>query len=331
MKKNLRSSLVAALLMLAAGISGPALALTMKVGVLAPDSTNWARGLKTMVEDISSATDGRVKFKIYFGGAQGDEPDVLRKIRIGQLQGGIFTGKTLGEINGDVRVLELPFTFYDDEALASKTVQHMAPSFDSKFNKAGFANLGFFDIGKVYFVSQKKTPNLDSLKGLKIWSWEGDPLVAGMIESLDLISVPLPLPDVLSSLSTGIVEAAYAPPMGILALQWNSKVKYLVDFPISYSIGAFLVDNKSWAKVSEKDRQATAAIVKKAMSNINISNQKDNAESLAFMKSSGIEFLKFPDSDLERAKGLRADIIKKLQGPLFTKGALDNLQSQIKK
>lgn len=312
-------------------LSADAGALTLKVGILAPDSTNWARGLKEMVEEIKKATDSRVKFKIYFGGAQGDEPDVLRKIRIGQLQGGIFTGKTLGDINGDVRVLELPFTFYDDEELAHQTVAHMAPSFDEKFKKSGFVNLGFFDIGKVYFVSQKKTANLESLKGLKIWSWEGDPLVAAMIESLDLISVPLPLPDVLSSLSTGIVEAAYAPAMGILALQWNSKVKYLVDFPLSFSIGAFLVDSKAWGKVSAKDREATAAIVKKAMAEINKSNRKDNTESLTFMKSSGIEFLEFPKSDVERAKSLRETIIKKLQGPLFSKAALDKLQSYIKK
>lgn len=326
-----RFSLITIILGLALFFTNEVQALTMKVGVLAPDSTNWARGLKEMVEEVSKATDGRVKFKIYFGGAQGDEPDVLRKIRIGQLQGGIFTGKTLGEINGDVRVLELPFSFYDDEDLASKTVQHMAPRFDEKFSKAGFVNLGFFDIGKVYFVSQKKTPTLDSLKGLKIWSWEGDPLVGAMIESLDLISVPLPLPDVLSSLSTGIVEAAYAPPMGILALQWNSKVKYLVDFPLSFSIGAFLVDTKSWSKVSAADQKVASEIVKSAMIKINQSNRKDNADSLAFMKSSGIEFLQFPKSDMDRAKSLRETIIKKLQGPLFSKETLGEFQSQLKK
>ena len=315
-------------LLLACSISYGA---TFKVGVLAPDSTNWARGLKKMVDKIKTATDDRVKIKIYFGGAQGDEPDVLRKIRIGQLQGGIFTGKTLGDINGDVRVLELPFTYYDDGALATKTIKALGPSFDSKFKSAGFENLGFFEIGKVYFVSQKKTPTLESLKGLKIWSWEGDPLVAAMIKALDLISVPLPLPDVLSSLSTGIVEAAYAPPMGILALQWNSKVKFLVDFPLSFSVGAFLMDRKAWDKVSAVDQKVTQTIVTEAMQEINQSNAKDNADSLALMKSSGIEFLKFPKSDLDRAGAIRAEIVKKLEGPLFSKEALRSLEAQVKK
>ena len=306
-------------------------AVTLKVGVLAPDSTNWAKGLKKMVKDIEAGTSGRVKFKVYFGGAQGDEPDVLRKIRIGQLQAGMFTGKTLGDINGDVRVLELPFTFYDDEALASKAIQALAPSFEEKFKAAGFINLGFFEIGKVYFVSQKKTPSLESLKGLKIWSWEGDPLVNAMIESLDLISVPLPLPDVLSSLSTGIVEAAYAPPMGILALQWNSKVKYLVDFPLSFSVGAFLIDQKAWNKISAADQKITQDLVRTALVEINKSNAKDNADSLKLMKASGIEFLEFPASDVAQAQSLRAKIVEKLQGPLFSSDALKLLETQVKK
>lgn len=306
-------------------------ALTLKVGVLAPDSTNWAQGLKKMVKEVSAATENRVNFKVYFGGAQGDEPDVLRKIRIGQLHGGIFTGKTLGDINGDVRVLELPFTFYDDSDMAAKAIKVLSPGFETKFNSSGLHNLGFFEVGKVYFVSQKKTPDLESLKGLKIWSWEGDPLVNAMIESLNLISVPLPLPDVLSSLSTGIVEAAYAPPMGILALQWNSKVKYLVDFPLSFSVGAFLVDQKSWSKVSVADQKKTQEIVTKAVAEINKSNRKDNDDSLKLMQASGIEFLNFPASDIEQGKSLRAKIIEKLKGSLFSEKALKNLEEVVKK
>ena len=87
-----------------------------------------------------------------------------------------------------------------------------------------------------------------------------------MIESMNLISVPLPLPDVLSSLSTGIIDAAYAPPLGILSLQWNTKVSHLIDFPLSYSIGAFLIGEKAWKKISPENQK----IVLGGSSGINI-------------------------------------------------------------
>ena len=100
-------------------------AITIKMGVLAPEGTAWAQNLKRMAKEIKKATENKVKLKIYYGGSQGDEPDVLRKIRVGQLHGGIFTGKTLGEISGDVRVIEVPFNFSGDGKRAWRTVVKM--------------------------------------------------------------------------------------------------------------------------------------------------------------------------------------------------------------
>jgi len=304
-------------------------AVRVKVGVLAPEGTNWAKHMKKMEKEIKKATDGQVKFKFYFGGSQGDEIDVLRKVRVNQLQGGVFTGKTLGDIEGDVRVVEIPFVFGDDREKAWSTVGKLSPFFNEKIEKAGFVNLGFFEIGMVYFVSQKDTPNLDALKGVKIWSWEGDRIVKSMIESMKLVSVPLPLPDVLSSLSTGIIEAAYAPPMPIVALQWSSKVKYLVDFPIAFSVGAFLVGKKTWAKISPANQKVVSDIAAKHLKKVNESNVQDNLDALAAIKSNGVKFLKFPDADVKKAKGLKKEIMTKLKGVLFTQEALNKLNQAL--
>lgn len=304
-------------------------AQTLKVGVLAPEGTTWAKKMDEMAKEIKKATDGKVKLRFYFGGSQGDEPDVLRKIRVGQLHGGIFTGKTLGEIAGDVRVIELPFTFGDDREKALGTLQKMTPYFDKKFEAVGFQNLGFFELGMIYFVSQVKTSKLDELGGVKIWAWEGDKLVEAMIKELNLVSVPLPLPDVLSSLSTGIVQAAYAPPMGMLALQWNTKIKYIVDFPITYSVGAFLLDQKAWAKIPAQYHAKINEISQRYVTEVNAANKKDNSDALTVMKSSGIEMLKFPEADQKRGKELRAAMVKRLQGDLFSAEAYQMLSKNL--
>jgi len=268
-------------------------ALTVKIGVLAPEGTSWAKNLKKMAKEIKTATNKKVKLKIYFGGSQGDEPDVLRKIRVGQLHGGVFTGKTLGDIYSDVRVMELPFTFYQDRAKALSTLQGMESFFTKGFNENNFISLGFIELGNVYFVSKEKAINLNSLKGMKIWSWEGDQLVSAMIQEMDLVSVPLSIPDVLSSLSTGIIEAAYAPPLGIIALQWNTKIKYLVDFPLSYSMAAFLINKKTWLKMSSEHQKIVSDISRKYVDKINKANVQDNIDALTVMKSLGVEFVKF--------------------------------------
>jgi TRAP-type C4-dicarboxylate transport system substrate-binding protein len=99
-----------------------------------------------------------------------------------------------------------------------------------------------------------------------------------MFESMKLIGVPLALPDVLSSLTTGVIDAAYAPGIGIISLQWNTKIKYVVDFPISYSVGAFVITSDSWSKISPIDQKIVSEISKKYENEINQTNAKDNAE-----------------------------------------------------
>jgi len=303
----------------------------VKVGVLAPEGTGWAKNIKKMATEIKDATKGNVEFKIYYGGSQGDEQDVLRKIRIGQLQGGIFTGKTLGEINGDVRVIEIPFTFNHNREKALKTLKAMEPFFDQKFAEKKFKSLATFEIGQVYFVTQKKVTDLKAIQNLKIWSWDGDPIVTNMFESMNLTGVPLALPDVLASLSTGIIDAAYAPPIGMIALQWNTKVKFMIDFPVSYSIGAFVITSDAWAKISPADQKVTMEVAKKYENEINLGNVKDNEDALKAMKAQKIEFVKFSDAEIKVAQGYRAAMVKKLTGKLFTPDALKKLESEVAK
>ena len=140
----------------------------IKLAVLVPEGTTWGNSLKKISKEVEAATNNEVAFKVYFGGVAGDEPDVVRKIRIGQLHGGIFTGKTLGEIYGDVRAVEIPFTFFDKHDKAAKALTKLTPEFNQGLKTKGFINLGFYDIGQVYVVSTKKITSLAELKGVKM-------------------------------------------------------------------------------------------------------------------------------------------------------------------
>jgi TRAP-type C4-dicarboxylate transport system substrate-binding protein len=300
----------------------------VKLAVLVPEGTTWGNSLKKFAKEVDAVTGGEVNLKVYYGGVSGDEPDVLRKVRIGQLHGGIFTGKTLGDINGDVRAMEIPFTFYNNQKKASETLNKLAPQFNSTFKAKGFVNLGFYEIGQVYVVSTKKVSNLNELKGVKIWSWEGDPLVGAMLDSLQLVSVPLALPDVLSSLSTGIINAAYAPPLAILALQWNTKVKYLVDFPTAFSIGALLISDKVWVKIKPDHQQKILFLSKKYVKEANDKSIEESESAKQLLKKSGIEFVSFPEADYKAAAGVRSQVINKLKDKYISSKILQLLEKE---
>jgi TRAP-type transport system periplasmic protein len=302
----------------------------IKLAVLVPVGTSWGNSLKKLSQEVETVTNGEVSFKIYFGGVSGDEPDVLRKMRIGQLHGGIFTGKSLGEIHGDIRVMEIPFTFYDDQAKASKILKKLTPQFNAGLKGKGYINLGFYEIGKVYLVSTKKITNLAELKGIKIWSWEGDELVKAMIESMELVSVPLALPDVLSSLSTGIINAAYGPPLAILALQWHTKVKYLVDFPNAFSVGALLVSDKIWSKIKPDHQQKILSISQKYVDEANAASMTENEAARTQMKKMGIEFIQFPADDYKKAASVRGLVVDKIKDKIVSSKIIQEVAKEVK-
>lgn len=306
--------------------STTAFAVSIKLATIVPKGTSWAKTLSKMSKEIKKKTDGDVKLKIYYGGVQGDEPDVLRKTKIGQLHGGIFTGKTLGDIFSDVRAIELPFNFYHDEKKAIEAISKNAQYFDENFRKNGFENLGFYGIGKVYVVTTKEVKDINEMKGIKMWAWEGDPIIEAMMKSLGLVSIPLALPDVLTSLSTNMIESAYAPPLGILALQWQSKVKYLIDFPTAYTIGSLLISNKQWKKIKPKHQKIVREIATKYVSQANLDAVKDNEAAIKQLKEMGIKFVQFSKEDLAKAEEIRKKVIAQLEGKVLSKKIIQSIE-----
>jgi TRAP-type C4-dicarboxylate transport system substrate-binding protein len=301
----------------------------VKLAFLAPEGTNWAINLKKMAKEIKAENKG-LKIKLYFGGVAGDEPDVLRKVRSGQLHGGIFTGKTQGDIFPSVRVMELPFTFKQDSDKAFKALTQLEPYFEKGFDNNGFICLGMLEIGQVYLVSTKPIRNMQEMKGVKIWTWEGDPLVHAMTETLQLIPVPLAITDVLSSLNTGIIQATYAPPMGIAAFQWHTKIKYLVNYPIAYAPASFLISKKRWNKLKPKQQQSIKKIAKKYIDLSNQQTRKDNEQTLAQFKSMGIEFIQFPESDFQSSGEIRNKVINQLKAKVLKPEAINKLDQVLK-
>src|SRR5262245_44230502 len=89
----------------------------IKLATLAPKGSAWAKVMEKGARDMESRVQGRVKLKFFFGGQQGDERDMVRQMKLAQLDGAAVTATGLGLIRGDVRVIELPFLFKNDGEL----------------------------------------------------------------------------------------------------------------------------------------------------------------------------------------------------------------------
>ena len=265
---------------------------TLKFATLMPTGTAWSKILDDWVKEVEQKSDGRIKFKMYSGGVMGDEPDVLRKIRKGQLHGGMFTGYGIGRIYSPARVLEVPFLFKNIEE-SDYIREQIMPDLETGFRENGFELLGWPEVGFIHFFSTQRITSVDDIKKLRIWLWQGDPLGEAFFKAANIDPVPLSIIDVYTQLSAkhGSIDTVYTSTFGAIALQWYSKLKYATRIPLTNAIGGLIVSNRFYNKLPA-DLQQLLKTSGKAMSDeIRLNAREENRKSIGILEKNGIEFI----------------------------------------
>ncbi len=301
----------------------------IKLATLAPEGSVWMDLFYKLNNEVMKKTNGRVRFKIYPGGVLGDEINMLRKIRIGQIHGGGFTGLGLGMIYKDVSIIQLPFLFnnyHEVDYILSK----MGGQFRQGFEKNGFVLLGWSDIGFIYLLSNAPINSKEDIKGLRFWIWEGDEVASAVFKKLGIVPVPLGLPDVLMALQTGLIDVAFSSPLGAIALQWFTKTKYMMDLPLSYAIGAVLINKRVFQKIPLRYQGVIKDCAARYLSELNQRTREDNEKAIQVMVKHGIKITRPSEEQVVEFKKLCDTTAKELKGRVFSKAVLDELMFHLK-
>lgn len=323
----------AAGLVLALCLAFPAAAgaeTVIKFATLAPEGSTWMKVMKQFSTELSSATQGRVKFKFYAGGVSGEDRDVARKIRLGQLHAAGFTGVGLGEIAPEIRVLDTPFLFK-----TPAEIDHVYASFDAEFRKIfeakGYILLGWAEVGNVYMFSNSPVTRPGDLKPVKMWLWENDPVAEATFSAFRINPIPLSVTDVMTSLQTGMINGVYASPLSVLALQWHTKMKYAFSLPIANATGAVVVSKKIFDTLSAEDRKAMISLADKHLKALNAASRRDNEKSITTLKKEKISFSAPAAPDVVAAfEKMGADARRSLVSKLYSKELLDKIEGALK-
>jgi len=267
----------------------------IKFATLAPEGSAWMNAMHEIDDAVRTRTDNRLGFKFYPGGVQGDEKDVLRKIRMGQLHGGGFTGFGIGALASDVRVLEMPFMFRDHAEL-DFVRRALGDELNGMMEEEGYLNLGWVDVGFTYIFSKNAIATMDDLSNARMWIWAGDPLAEVFFKAFGISPIPLAAPDVLTSLQTGVIDAAYNSPLGCLALQWFTRVDYMTEVPISHGLGAALISKKALRKISAEDRAVLEDVAGPILRDLTETTRIQNLEAIAEMKKEGVQVVTVDDA-----------------------------------
>ena len=264
----------------------------LKFATLMPTGTAWSKILDDWTKEVEEKSNGRIQFKMYSGGIMGDEPDVLRKIRKGQLHGGMFTGYGIGRIYSSARVLEMPFLFKNVNE-SDYVRDQLMPDLEIGFRESGFELLGWPEVGFIHFFSTQRITSVDDIKQLRIWLWQGDPLGEAFFKAANINPIPLSIMDVYTQLSAkhGSIDTVYTSTFGAIALQWYSKLKYATHIPLTNGIGGIVVSNRFFNKLPADLQQLLKTTGKKMSDEIRLNAREENRKSIDILKRNGIEFM----------------------------------------
>ncbi len=279
------------------GFNSPAvLAKTIKIATLSPEGTFWMKQMRAGAKEIKQKTQGRVKFKFYPGGVMGSDGNVLRKIRIGQLHGGAVTVGVLSQSTPDVTLYGLPYLFsdLDDAAEIRKTTD---PMLSKEIEKNGFVNFGFAQGGFTYLMSKDPIRSLDDLRQRKSWIPEKSDVGLAVYRYVGVTPMSLPLSDVLTGLQTGLLDTITTSPIGALALQWHTYVKYVTDQPLNYLVAMLIIDKKVFNKLSETDQAIVREVMTTVYKKIDYQNKVDNIAARKALINQGVEFIELSEKE----------------------------------
>jgi TRAP-type C4-dicarboxylate transport system substrate-binding protein len=298
--------------------------LTIKFATMAPEGTPWMNVMEEMNDELRRRSNDQVTFRFYAGGVAGDERDVLRKMRINQLHGGAFSGFGLGDILPEVRALELPLLFRDAleaDHVAGALWQRFADTLEQK----GYILLGLNEAGGVHIFSQHAIHSRTDLGRTKMWTWQGDPVPVALFKTYGITPVPLTLPDVLPALQSGLIDTFYGPPLAILALQWFTKARYFSAVPITHVMGALVLSQHQWQKLSPDQQSLVRDTVTKYNARITATMRRHQQKALTLLQTLGLQSIAMSDEEMGYLRQASAKVSEELIDKLYSRELLERV------
>jgi TRAP-type C4-dicarboxylate transport system substrate-binding protein len=241
-----------------------------------------------MAQRWEQASGGQVKVRIYAGGAQGSEGDMVRKMAIGQLQATAISNVGMHDVIPDPQALSVPFLF-DDEAQQECAFAKVKPQLDDALAKRGLVALQWSRVGSIYLFCDAPRRTPAEAASAKVWAWEGDPKSVDAYRAAGLKPVVLSATDIVPSLQTGMIDCVPNVPLYVLTARLFEKANNMMDAPWSYMLGATLVRKETWEKIAPDVRAKLLAISEELGRKVDAEVKRLNTDAIAAMQKQGLK------------------------------------------
>jgi len=259
----------------------------IKMATLVPDGSSWHLILKETADKWKKISNGKVEVVLFAGGVAGDDPDVVRKMRLGTLNAGVLTSVGIAEIDKSVYALGIPM-MYASYAEVYDVLEKMRPGLEATIEKKGFVVLNWADGGWVHFFTQAPVAGPDDLKKLKLFNWAGDTDSLEIWRSAGFNPVPLPSTEIATALQTGLVSAVPVPPQVAVITQYYNYAKNMTDLNWQLLLGSTVISKSVWEKIPAEFHAPFREAMREAGARLQNEIRKGGERDVEAMKKRGL-------------------------------------------
>ncbi len=268
----------------------PLAGLTIKVASPLPEGSEWHIAISRMAEEWNEITGGAVRLRIYPGGIAGTGEDVIRKMRIGQVDMAVLTAAGLTSIVPDTFAMSMPFYLRTEEEL-DFVIHEIAPTFDDAFREKGFNMLGWSKSGWIYYFSVEEMTLPEELRNLKMAVSPEEPEMVEAFKEMRFDVIPLDMNSILMGLQSGMIQTMYTSPLVAASYQWFALAPYMMDLKIAPLLGGLIISERTWNRIPSRYHQDLQESVDKMTGSFFARTQELERQALEVMIDNGLKII----------------------------------------
>jgi len=303
-------------------------AQVLKLGSIAPAGSPWDDALKKINNEWTKVSGGTVSLKIYAGGVAGDEMDMIRKMRMGQLQAAGISGVGLCRIQQTILNVQLPLLIRTDEELVY-VLDKMKPSFTKSIEEKGFRVIVWSVVGWACFFSKTPVVNPDDLKKQRLFVYAGDDDAVQTWKQLGFHPIPLVITDLMSSLQGGMVDAFTTTPLSAASYQWFGLAPNMCGMKWAPLLGGIVVTTAAWNKIPVELRDKLQSSAETIGVSMQSEIDKADAQAIEVMKQYGLKISTVPPETEAKWKADVDKAMPTLYGKSLDKGVFDEINKHL--
>jgi TRAP-type C4-dicarboxylate transport system substrate-binding protein len=302
----------------------------LRIGTLAPKNSLYHRQLMDLGEAWRTAQGGSAKYLVYPDGSQGGETDMVRRMRIGQLQGGLLSVVGLREIEPSIAALQnMPMMFRSWEEV-DYVREKMRPAMEKRFLDKGFIVLAWGDAGWVRFFSKEAAFAPNDFKKMKFFAWGAEADQQEIMKSLGYTPVPLETADILPAIQTGMINAVPSTPYFALATQVYTTAGNMLDLNWAPVVGALIITKKAWDELTPEGQASVREAGSKAGVQLRAKARQEVDEAVEAMKKRGLAVNTPNPEQMNEWQALAAQLYPKVRGKMVPAETFDEVVGHLK-